>query len=142
MGIRIYASYKSRTLGELKGELHTPGRSNWSPVASFSLNSVVPLDLPNGRSARRRTHAPIVITKEHGAATPQLLAAYWNHEVFDEVQFEIAGRPDTGKQGVAQKITLTNAVITHARVHVVRASSGRGISEFAFQFERIQTERP
>jgi type VI secretion system Hcp family effector len=53
-----------------------------------------------------------VVTKEADSASPQLLQAHWTNEVIDSVILQFF-RPGTGgKETVAERITLTNAVIS------------------------------
>jgi type VI secretion system Hcp family effector len=127
----------------LKGETIKAVRSDkWVELSSFEMGSEVPVDPKSGRPTGSRTHAPVVITKEWGGASPQLLDAHWRAELFDEVVVEIVGRPDTGKgETVVERITLTNAIIQVARLYIGRSLvSRKELSEFGLTFQRFQVE--
>jgi type VI secretion system secreted protein Hcp len=143
MSFHYYASFKGTKQGQLKGETIKAVRSDkWVELSSFEMGSEVPVDPKSGKPTGSRTHAPVVITKEWGAASPQLLDAHWRAELFDEVVVEIVGRPDTGKgETVVERITLTNAIIQVARLYIGRSLvSRKELSEFGLTFQRFQVE--
>jgi type VI secretion system secreted protein Hcp len=143
MSFHYYASFKGTKQGQLKGETIKAVRSDkWVELSSFEMGSEVPVDPKSGRPTGSRTHAPVVITKEWGGASPQLLDAHWRAELFDEVVIEIVGRPDTGKgETVVERITLTNAIIQVARLYIGRSLvSRKELSEFGLTFQRFQVE--
>lgn len=65
-----------------------------------------------GPLAGKRQHKPLTITKQFGAASPQLFNAHWTSEILQTVVIQITG-PNSGQGGeqVYQRITLTNARI-------------------------------
>ena len=142
MAFQAYASFKGKTQGQLKGESQKTGRSDkWTEVLSFKMESGVPVDSKSGSPKGARGHQPIVITKEVGASSPQLLQAHWANEVFTEVVIE-------NKHGVHvyQRITLTNALISHLirfSATAAREASRRntqGLEKISFTYGKITVE--
>src|SRR5580700_977573 len=148
MSFHRYASFKGKTQGQLKAESKKAKRSDkWVELVSFEMSSEVPVDPKSGRPKGARTHFPLVITKEIGAATPQLLDAHWKSELFDEVVIEIVGRPDTGAgETVVERITLTNALIAKTRRYTPKLATEHAehdtelLEDFSFTFQKIAVE--
>lgn len=150
MAFQSYAAFKGSKQGQIRGGgCKDPKRDDkWVELAAFNMNSTIPVDPTGGAiPAGRRRHSPITITKEFGAASPQLLDAHWAAEVFSEVVIEVVARPDTGGSGggekVIQRITLTNATIADVRCYVgpllhSGTHNGRTLSNFTFECEEIQ----
>jgi len=93
----------------------------------------------------KRQHKPLTITRQIGAASPQLLSAHWNNEVLSSVGIEIVGRPDTGKgEVVVSRITLTNATISNIHRYTPSLSGHQSsphdtnqLEEFDLVFQKI-----
>jgi type VI secretion system secreted protein Hcp len=136
MSFRHYASFKGKTQGTLKGEsTKSDRRDKWTELIAFEMGSETPVDANTGRPKGHRTHQPITITKENGAASPQLLDAHWKDEVFDEIVIEIVGKPSAGAgETVVQRVTLTNAVISRFRRYFSN-SDGKPRFLHAFVFD-------
>ena len=60
------------------------------------MGSSVPVDANSGEPKGFRQHKPLVVTKERGAASPQILQAHWRNRVLPEVVLEIVGRSEDG----------------------------------------------
>jgi type VI secretion system secreted protein Hcp len=117
MAFHSYVSFKGSKQGQLKGESLKGSRSKeWSEVESFEMRSAVPVDSKSGYAKGARTHFPLVITKERGASSPQLLQALWTSELLTTVVLEVIGRPESGAgEVVVERTTLTNATISEIR---------------------------
>jgi type VI secretion system Hcp family effector len=92
------------------------------PRFQYSVES--PLDSATGQSSGKRQHKPIVITKEWGAASPQIFQALTTNEILSSVDFEFTKNSTGEKEVVYQRITLTNAQITRVNSYVGAALSG------------------
>ena len=140
MAFQGYMSIKGTKQGQFKGQSTDPRRNGkWIEILEFSHPVQVPYDANSGQATGKRQHKPLTITKEWGAASPQLLNAHWKNEVLTEVVIEIVGQPDKGAQEkVVETITLTNAVITGHQPHVGAAAKGGGnLTDFNFVFQKI-----
>jgi type VI secretion system secreted protein Hcp len=117
MAFHSYVSFKGKKQGQFKGESQKGSRKDqWCEVKWYELHSAVPVDSKSGQPKGTRTHFPMLITKERGAASPQLLQACWTSEVLEEVVLESVGRPDTGAgEVVVERITLSNVIISDIR---------------------------
>jgi type VI secretion system secreted protein Hcp len=83
-------------------------------ITGFNFQTASPLDSGSGSATGKRGHKPITITKEFGAATPQLFQAFCTRELLSEVVIGVV----TGNQGgppketVAPRISLTNSSVS------------------------------
>jgi type VI secretion system secreted protein Hcp len=145
MPFHSYASFKGKTQGTLKGESiksEPPRRDKWMELTGYSFGVASPRDSSSGSGTGNRRHQPVNITKEFGAASPQLLSAHWKSEIFDEVIIEQVSSPKKGgKEQVVERITLTNATISRALVYVGKSLRGRSVSRFGITAENIRIDR-
>jgi len=145
MAFQYYTSFKGSKQGQLKGEStksKTPDK--WVEIISVKMGSEVSFDSSSGGQPKGpRKHGPIVITKENGASSPQLLQAHWQNEVFVEVVLE-----KRLSSHVAQRITLTNATISTVgralgslpRNGLQNAKNTNVLETFGFVFDKILVE--
>jgi type VI secretion system Hcp family effector len=143
MSFQYYTSVKGSKQGQFKSETKNPRRKDkWIELVAFEMGSAVPIDHTGGGATGRRTHAPLTITKEFGAASPQLLEAHWKNEILSEVIIETVGKPKAdGSENVVRRIILTNAVIVDIRPHVGReAIHGKVLSDLTFTFQKVEQE--
>ena len=128
-----YVSFKGSKQGQLKGKTSGKGGredKGWFEVTSFELGGAVPVDAGKGDAPGKRTHNPIVITKEADGASPQLLQAHYTNEVFDNIVIQTLD--DQNK--VSKTITLTNAVISDLRKNGT-------IETFSFTYEKVESQQ-
>src|SRR5580658_5519479 len=112
MAFQAYAAFKGTKQGQFKGESTKANRKDkWSEVLAFGYSVQSPRDAATGQAVGKRQHKPIVITKEWGAASPQIYQALTTNEVFTSVDFEFTKSDGAGKETVYHTITLTNAQI-------------------------------
>jgi type VI secretion system secreted protein Hcp len=152
MSKSFYMSIKGTKQGQFKGQSTKSSRGDkWIECVSFEMTSEIPVDLKTGQPAGKRTHSPIVITKQIDSASPQLLNAHSNSEVLDPIVIELVGRPSSGAgEVVIRRITLTGARVANVRNFVgkVRDFGGPGhlsqqvLQEFGFVFNKIAVENP
>jgi type VI secretion system secreted protein Hcp len=92
--------------------------SGQSRVLKFSYGVVSPRDVYTGLVSGKRQHNPIVITKEPGAASPQIFSALVTNEVLKSVVIQFLRPNAEGVNEVQQTISLTNGSISDFRQYV------------------------
>ncbi len=150
MSFQCYISIKGKQQGQFKSETKKTGRSDkYMEFIAFKMGSSVPVDANSGAAAGFRQHKPLVVTKERGAASPQILQAHWRNEVLPEIIIEIVGRSEDGaKEVVQERITLKDAIVvsvdryseSHAKATV--ASDVDYLEDIAFRYRSIMVENP
>lgn len=104
------------------------------PIRSEGMTEKIPLvsvvrDTATGMSTGRRVHSTITIVREVDAASPKFATALSTNETLSEVTITFEGATGGGK--TAQKIVLTNAVISSVR------KSGRN-EQITFEYQAIE----
>jgi len=99
-----------------------------------------------GQASGKRKHSPIVITKEWGAASPQLFEALTANDLFGTVLVEFVETRRTGAEEVYQTISLTNAIVSGMRMLLAEPPPGepaenRALEDVSFTFQREQTAK-
>lgn len=140
MAFQKYLSIKGTKQGQFKGEKNPLRNAKWIEILEFSYPVQAPRDANSGQASGKRQHSPITVTKEWGAASPQLLNACTTNEVLTEVVIQVADNSKPGShETVVDTITLTNAVIVARRPHVGHAAhGGRNLTEFDITFQKIE----
>jgi type VI secretion system secreted protein Hcp len=108
---QAYVSIRGTKQGQFKGESEGKGQ-DWTEIVSIQMGSEVPVDPKSGRPKGPRQHQPLTITKQVGAASPQLLQAHWMDEVLQSVDIQFTKGNGSGQEVVYQTIHLTNAQIS------------------------------
>jgi type VI secretion system secreted protein Hcp len=150
MSFQCYIAIKGKTQQQFKPETKKTGRSDkFMEFMQFKMGSAVPVDANSGEAKGFRQHKPLVVTKERGAASPQILQAHWKNEVLVEVVIEIVGRsPDGAKEVVQERITLKDAVIVSVdRYSLMSAKSATDadvdyLEDVGFRYRQIMVENP
>jgi type VI secretion system secreted protein Hcp len=108
----IYISVKGARQGAFKGEVLQKGFETKIAGLKFRYELVSPRDPASGLPTGKRQHKPVTLTKEWGAASPQLFEALVTNEVLPEVVIDFVGvDPKTGGMTLSHSIKLTNAGI-------------------------------
>src|SRR5215472_464779 len=101
MAFQAHVSIKGKKQGQFKGEgIQDKRKDKWIPVLSFAQEVVSPRDLATGQASGKRQWKPVKITKEWGAADPQIFAACVTNEVLPEVVFEFTKTNPSGEEYV------------------------------------------
>jgi type VI secretion system secreted protein Hcp len=103
---QAYMSITGTKQGSFKGQ----GPSGKIEITSVSHN----VTMASGMAAGKRQHGEITITKEVDSASPKLFQALSTNETLSDVTIEFTGS-GAGAGKAAQRITLTNAIITSDR---------------------------
>jgi type VI secretion system Hcp family effector len=141
MAFHGYASFKGSTQGHVIGDSSKAERKDkWIDLLKVDFG---PSSLFNDKGKPTSTKGHVTITKQIGAASPQLLSAHWKAELFTEVVVEIVGRPSSGAgEVVTERITLTNAIIRAAKPHVGGSiTGGKPATDFTLDYKAIQRLR-
>src|SRR5262245_15279880 len=100
MAVQAYVKIKGAKQGQFKGEsVQKPGpQSGAIPLLRFNSTATAPRDSSTGIASGKRQWQPIRLTKQWGAASPQLVQALSTNEQLSSVVFEFY-RPDpSGKE--------------------------------------------
>ena len=142
MAHKFYVSIQGTTQGTFKGQGSGPDK-NKIPGVSFSYGVETPINETTGLASGKRQHKPVMITKEWGAASPQLYQACVNNEVLKSVLCEFVDVSPAGVEQLAFTIELTNATIVEfdGSVHFGEAGGPvldtRELERLSFVFQKI-----
>ncbi len=150
MSFQCYISIKGKKQQQFKSETKKTGRSDkFMEFIAFKMGSSVPVDANSGEPKGFRQHRPLIVTKERGAASPQILQAHWSNELLPEVVLEIVGRSEDGaKEIVQERITLKDAIIvsidrySHSSAKANVDSDVDYLEDVAFRYRQIMVENP
>ena len=137
----IYISIKGQRQGPFKGEALQKGGEGKIAGLKFRYELISPRDPASGLPTGKRQHKPVMITKEWGAASPQLFQALVTNEVLPEVVIDFVGvDPKTGGMALSHTIKLTNASvadISHSTEPITTGGS-RHLEDVSFTFQKIE----
>ncbi len=136
---RFYVTIEGTKQGKFKGE--GSGRVNSDKIVGvkFFYEVIAPRDPATGLPTGKRQHRPLVITKDWGAASPQLFAALVSNEVLKTVVCEFVRPNSVGQEQVYETIKLTNASISDIKRYT-DTESGREVEDVAFTFQKIEIQ--
>jgi type VI secretion system secreted protein Hcp len=129
--------------GKFKGDTTAKGQEKWIRCSQFLLSLTVPRDAATGLATGKRQYAPIVITKEWDAASPQMFQAASTNEVLPQVELEFSKTGPTGVESVVQTVTLTNATISAMKQYIGFPDAGEppsphALEDVSFTFQKIE----
>jgi type VI secretion system secreted protein Hcp len=147
MATQAYVKIKGSKQGQFKGETtqKAPG-ANAIPVVRFTSTAQAPRDAATGQASGKRQWQPIRLTKEWGAASPQLLNALTTNEVLTNVVFEFWRVDQAGKEQLHYRITLTNATVASITSSFDRTGptsapfTGHELEDVELTFQSISVE--
>ncbi len=143
MAFHGFASFKGNTQGHVIGDSSKAERKDkWVDLLKIDFGTRTVFNSNKGKGSAPK--GTLTVTKQIGAASPQLLNAHWKSELFTEVVIEIVGRPSSGagEEVVTERITLTNAQIRSAKPHVGGAvTGGKPATDFTLDYKAIQRIR-
>jgi type VI secretion system secreted protein Hcp len=129
--------------GQFKGQSLRAGEEKWIPCSQFLLSLTSPRDVATGQPSGKRQYSPVVVTKEWGAASPQILQAAATNEVLVSVELEFWKTDPQGKQYAFQTVTLTNALVAAAKQYIGFPDPGEppnphALEDVTFTFQKIE----
>jgi type VI secretion system secreted protein Hcp len=142
MAHAFYVTIKGTAQGTFKGQ-GTGRNADKIPGVAFSYGVETPIDDMTGLPTGKRQHKPVVITKEWGAASPQLYQATVTNEVLKSVLCEFVNVNPAGVEQLAFTIELTNATVVEFDGSVQFGEAGgpvvdtRELETISFVFQKI-----
>ena len=130
MANEFYVTIEGIKTGLFHGESSRDAHGNRIACLEFFYEVISPRDPATGIPTGKRQHKPITITKEWGAASPQIFHALTTNEALKSVLFEFMQTTPTGTEEVFQTIRLTGAAIS-----AFRQSIGN-VEDFAYDATR------
>ncbi|MCW3050874.1 MAG: type secretion system effector, Hcp1 family [Chthonomonadales bacterium] len=129
--------------GSRQGVFKGDGRRNEIRGLSYDLEIVSPRDPASGLPTGRVRFNPITITKEWGAASPQILAALVTNELLPAVQLTFTSTNIEGRSVVDHVITLTDANVVDVHHHPVAGLKDSTTDKFqlediSFNYRKIE----
>lgn len=140
MAYEFYVTIEGTRQGAFKGESVREAHSN--KIAGLSYRHAIksPRDISTGQASGKRQHGPISITKEWGAASPQLFQALCTNEVLTQVLFEFYHTTPDGQEEVYHTVTLTNATVS-AIEYMTGMDDNSGSSKTTTTYDTHEIER-
>jgi type VI secretion system secreted protein Hcp len=141
MAYNFYISMEGVKQGRFKGELTDPLHKDKMGGVEFGYGITVHNDPVSGQASGKRQHKPIVIVKEWGAATPQILTALATNEVLKSVSLEFVRALPGGAEEVFQTIKLTGATVIDMQQYTSRQPSNidaKELDRVEFAFHKIE----
>ena len=132
--------------GDFKGEVTDPNGLPAVQGVGFEQSIASPRDAASGQATGRRQYSPIVITKEWGAASPQLFQALVNNESLKTVQFDFYdSQPGAEGSRLWFTIKLSNAFVSKIEKYEHFNAAGhqdanddRFLEDISFTFQKIE----
>ncbi len=125
--------------GPFKGEGTRVNEKGLLIGLSYAAELSSPRDLATGQASGKRQYKPITVTKEWGAATPQILQAAADNELLPAVQFSFSKRNSQGTMYVFQTVKLTDAEISDVKQYTDKSGLFE-IDEISFVFRKIEVQ--
>jgi type VI secretion system secreted protein Hcp len=144
MALPFYVTIEGSRTGPFQGESTKRGQEGKLEGLAFRYGVDVPRDA-SGLPTGRRQHEPVIMTKQWGAASPQIFQALVTNEVLERVLFEFYRSSRAGAEELFHTILLTGATVAGIEQHVeptfepdhMRTPE---LEEISFTFGRIQIE--
>ncbi len=145
MAYEFYVTVKGKKQGQFKGESPKARYKDKIPAIRFIYEIGAPRDVPTGQASGKRQHSPVTITKEWGAASPQLFDALVTNEILDFVLFEFVRTNPAGEEEVYYTIRLTDATVSDLKQYANQAAqdsagSRHELEDISFTYHKIEVE--
>jgi type VI secretion system secreted protein Hcp len=145
MAYEFYATIEGTKQGKFQGESPRKDHAGKFVGLKFEYEVISPRDVATGMPSGKRQHKPIVISKEWGAASPQLFTACVRNEILKKVKFEFIKTDKAGKEHVYYTIELENATIAAYKPFTRQEEGAKHEAEYdtqemediTFTFEKI-----
>jgi len=136
-----WMTIKGAKQGPFKGD--DPKENNYIACTAFDMTLLSPHDPATGQASGKRQWKPIVVTKEWGASSPQLLQAEATNEVLSQVVINFS-RPGSPNRAEQFTVTLTDASIAEiqqvASLSNLSDVANTSVEKVSFTFRKIQVE--
>ena len=143
-GTRIFVTIEGTKQGKIKGE---PGLGERFPALRVNYEVTAPRDISTGQASGKRQHGAVLVVKDWGAASPQLLQALAQNEILKSVLIEFFRTGQGGQEEVTEVVRLSDATVSKMRMTVSDGTSGDGpagrlLDEVSFTFRKIEITHP
>jgi len=144
----FYMQIDGTKQGKFKGESVKPNFTDFMECVKFYYEVKSPRDVATGQASGKRQHRPITITKEWGAASPQIFQALTTNEVLKSVVIKFVKVNSDNIEEVYQTITLSNAQISDIKYikdydltgNQTFVNQSGEFEEISFTFQKIQID--
>jgi type VI secretion system secreted protein Hcp len=145
MAYEFYVTIEGTKQGKFKGESVREAHKGKVAGIAFGYEVSSPRDLASGQASGKRQHKPIMMTKEWGAASPQIFQALVTNEVLKSVLFEFIRTTSDGAEEVHHTVKLVNATISNLRQYIEgvkhdQAHDVHELEDVAFTFQRVEID--
>jgi type VI secretion system secreted protein Hcp len=113
---RVYIKIEGSKSGVIKDKTSSSKLPDRMDLTSYSFETgTLMRDMTGGTGAAtgRKSHGPVIITKNIGQSSPMLLKVLTTNEILKSVVIEVFRINNSGMEVLEQTITLTNASITN-----------------------------
>jgi type VI secretion system secreted protein Hcp len=143
MAERAFITISGQVQGTFAGDGSGGKNKDRIRIYSYAFSGQSLRDPATGHASGKRQYHPVVVTKEWGAASPQIWTAFATNELLTEVLIEFIGTNPHGLEQVDHSIKLTNTTITEVRDYTERVpppdgTEMRPLDEVSFVFEKIE----
>lgn len=146
MAYEFYVTVEGAKQGKFAGETTREAHQGKLAGIAFHYGVESPRDAASGMASGRRTHHPVVLTKEWGASTPQFVTALCTNEALKSVLFEFVNINPNGEEYVFHTVKLTNANVSGIEQYVEEDSlpgdphEPRALERISLVFQHIEIE--
>jgi type VI secretion system secreted protein Hcp len=145
MAYEFYVTIEGTKQGMFKGESTRTAHKDKIEGLAFEYEVLSPRDVATGQASGKRQHKPVVITKEWGAASPQIFTSCVTNEVLKSVLMEFYHTTPEGKEEIHHTVKLINATVSNIKQSAglakhEAAADIHETEEVAFTFQRIEVE--
>jgi type VI secretion system secreted protein Hcp len=148
MALATYMRLKGQKQGEIKGSCEQKGRENSIIVIAVNHDLISPRDGESGLPTGKRTHKPLVITKELDKATPLLYNSLVHNENLTDVELKFYKPQIRATGGMGQEVNHFNIKLTNATIASITMRMPNNkhpelkqfetYEEVSFTYERIE----
>jgi type VI secretion system secreted protein Hcp len=145
MAYEFYITIEGTKQGKFKGESIRDKHKDKLEGLAFEWKVQSPRDIATGQASGKRQHLPIKVTKEWGAASPQIFHALCTNEVLKSVLFEFVRTTAEGAEEIHHTIKLTNATVSELHPYIGMAkheerTDVHELEEVSFTYQKIEIE--
>lgn len=134
--LSAYLTVKGEKQGQIKGGVLQKGRESSIAVIAINHEVVSPRDPASGLPTGKRTHKPLVITKELDKSSPLLYRALVTNENLPQWDLKVFLPGAKGVETLAYTVKLTNASVASIRMLV--GEDGKLVQEVSFTYQKIE----
>lgn len=146
MAYEFYVTIEGTKQNAFKGESVREDHKAKIAGLAYQHQIIAPRDISSGQASGKRQHGPVVITKEWGAASPQLFQALVTNEILTSVVIEFYHTTAEGVEENYHTVKLKNATVskivqsTGSSSKTANTLDTHELEEISFTYQRIEME--